>query len=524
MVAVPNNSSLIFQTLFYVMNQSIIQDESSYNYYYMRIGKETNSQKCYGMYGCFQLSPPWTSEHRPVSLFPNELIDIEPNYLVYTRRIRDNPSLINVNDFDYVTTSDIEPLKPIYIITHGYMEGGGIFWIKDISQALLDQEDCNVIVIDWHLGSSPPYTQAVANIRLIGTMTAHLLNDVAQYTENLGVEHVHCIGHSLGAHLCGYIGYTLQDVFGLNLGRISGLDPAEPHFAHAARPVRLDRTAAKYVDIIHSDASQFIRGSLGMTESIGHIDFFPNGGSNQPGCGKSMVQFIKDEKGSVFNGVKKYLGCNHQRAHQLYLDSIRPTCSYLTISCTSYEDFVDGKCWECGKYGERCIKFGYHSRKHYNKFYGDGMNFSLNQYLITSSERPFCRGHYRIIVKVSDTNESTKHGGEIGELIFKMHNTIDGQGAKTSEISFISGYYQPGGIYMKVVSAEEVKLRAVEVRWRHNSSLFNPLTWRFLTTPKIYLTKITVESLENQQRITICPTDKQPLINEKPQLLTPGNC
>lgn len=38
-IVVPNNGSIIFHTLLYVLNQSIVQDESSYNYYYMKIGK-----------------------------------------------------------------------------------------------------------------------------------------------------------------------------------------------------------------------------------------------------------------------------------------------------------------------------------------------------------------------------------------------------------------------------------------------------------------------------------------------------
>ncbi|CAG9760514.1 unnamed protein product [Ceutorhynchus assimilis] len=526
MVAViPNNSSVIFQTLIYVLNQSIVQDESSYNYYYMKIGKETNAKKCYGIYGCFELSPPWTSEHRPVSLFPDDLDEIDPNYFLYTRKNRMKPSVIDVNEFEYVENSDIEPEKPIFVVTHGYMEGGSIDWIYNTAQALLDAEDSNVIVIDWHGGSSPPYTQAVANIRLIGSMTAHLLYDIAAYTGDIGLEHVHCIGHSLGAHLCGYVGYTLQDQFNLSLGRISGLDPAEPHFAKAARPVRLDRSAAKYVDIIHTDASQFIRGSLGMTESIGHVDYFPNGGTNQPGCGKSMVQFIKDEKGSFFNGMKKYLACNHVRAHQVFLDSINPKCSYLSVACTSIQDFIDGKCWDCGEYGERCIKFGFYGQKHYNKFYGNGMNFSLNQYLITGGEKPFCRGHYRIMVKVSGSLDSKTHAGEIGQLMFTMHSTTDGSGFKTAPAGFVSGYYEPGGIYMKVVATDEVMdLKAVEVEWRFNSSLFNPLTWRFLSKPKIFLTKIIVWGLENQQSLTVCPKNQQALINGQSQLMIPTYC
>lgn len=84
--------------------------------------------------------------------------------------------------------------------------------ILDISKTLLQQENCTIIVIDWQGGSNPPYTQAVANIRLVGVMTAHLLNDIANYTKRKNLDDVHCIGHSLGAHLCGYVGYTLQKV------------------------------------------------------------------------------------------------------------------------------------------------------------------------------------------------------------------------------------------------------------------------------------------------------------------------
>lgn len=77
---------------------------------------------------------------------------------------------------------------------------------------LLKLQDCSVIIVDWQGGSSPPYTQAVANIRLVGAMTAHLLNDLSKFTGDLKLDHVHCIGHSLGAHLSAYIGYTLQTV------------------------------------------------------------------------------------------------------------------------------------------------------------------------------------------------------------------------------------------------------------------------------------------------------------------------
>lgn len=38
--------------------------------------------------------------------------------------------------------------------------------------------NATVIAVDWRAGSSPPYVQACANIRLVGTMTAHLIYDI----------------------------------------------------------------------------------------------------------------------------------------------------------------------------------------------------------------------------------------------------------------------------------------------------------------------------------------------------------
>ena len=48
-----------------------------------------------------------------------------------------------------------------------------------MTNALLDIDkhgQSTVVVVDWRAGSSPPYTQAVANIRLIGAITAHVIH------------------------------------------------------------------------------------------------------------------------------------------------------------------------------------------------------------------------------------------------------------------------------------------------------------------------------------------------------------
>lgn len=136
----------------------------------------------------------------------------------------------------------------IYVIAHGYLDSGDRPWVIDLMNALLDKDRtgiASVIAVDWSGGSSPPYTQAVANIRLVGAITAHVLFMIYEKFKMQNLENVHMIGHSLGAHLSGYTGSTLQREFNLALGRITALDPAEPLFTNTESVVRLDANDAR---------------------------------------------------------------------------------------------------------------------------------------------------------------------------------------------------------------------------------------------------------------------------------------
>ena len=76
---------------------------------------------------------------------------------------------------------------------------------------------------------------------------------------------------------------------------ISGLDPAGPKLAEddTHRNISLDKTDAKFVDIIHSDAETPLLGTL---KRQGHVDFYPNGGLHQPGCKKTTSNFGKQSE------------------------------------------------------------------------------------------------------------------------------------------------------------------------------------------------------------------------------------
>lgn len=55
-----------------------------------------------------------------------------------------------------------------------------------MTNALLNLEGnaaATVFIVDWRGGAQPPYGQAVANIRLVGVMTAHLIHNIYVSTD-----------------------------------------------------------------------------------------------------------------------------------------------------------------------------------------------------------------------------------------------------------------------------------------------------------------------------------------------------
>lgn len=92
-----------------------------------------------------------------------------------------------------------------------------------MKNALLERENCNVIVVDWDQGASSAYPQAVGNARLVGAQTAVLIRFLI--TSSSGspsfAKRFYIVGNSLGAHVAGYAGSYLKER-GMTLGRITG--------------------------------------------------------------------------------------------------------------------------------------------------------------------------------------------------------------------------------------------------------------------------------------------------------------
>ena len=74
------------------------------------------------------------------------------------------------------------------------------------------QADVNVLVVDWRRGAMTlNYLQAAANTRLVGVL-ASLMIEKLNNTYNITPSMIHIIGHSLGAHIAGYIGERVSGI------------------------------------------------------------------------------------------------------------------------------------------------------------------------------------------------------------------------------------------------------------------------------------------------------------------------
>lgn len=96
---------------------------------------------------------------------------------------------------------------------------------------------------------------------------------------NVDLNNVLLVGHSLGGQMTGFVGKHIYKMTGRKLPRIVALDPAGPLFVERPDDKRLNKDDAEIVEVIHTDG-----GTFGFKDATGTIDFFPNGGTSQPGC------------------------------------------------------------------------------------------------------------------------------------------------------------------------------------------------------------------------------------------------
>ncbi|XP_053618615.1 lipase member H-like isoform X1 [Plodia interpunctella] len=274
--------------------------------------------------------------------------DVE--FWLYTRHNIENPQILRINDTQALHNSYFHFNKKTKLLCHGWSNNGTSPMPHSLKEAYLNVTDLNVIVVEWGKAAMVNYILASYNVAMVGRVVTEFINFLIG--EGVSADDMHLIGHSLGAHVVGIAGAYVKNG---PIDTITGLDPALPLFSYGNKNSRLDKHDARFVEVIHTCG-----GYLGFASPLGHIDFYPNGGTRQPGCGYDI------------RGL-----CAHNRAHMYIAESITSEVPFVAVRCQSYDEiYYQGSCQGTG---ETLIMGGL--LIHYGK---EGI-----YYLRTNPERPF---------------------------------------------------------------------------------------------------------------------------------------
>ncbi|KAH3782803.1 pancreatic triacylglycerol lipase-like [Dreissena polymorpha] len=454
------------------------------------VAQDKRSTVCYDDLGCFSTGGAFTSLFRPLNLNPQSPNSINPRFLLFTR---ENPAtgsqqFLRYNDYNGLEMSHFKGSRPTKVICHGFLENGFVDWMNEMKDELLKNGDYNVVLVDWGGGSGIPYTQATANTRVVGAVLAKLLNTMQTHAD-ARPEDMHLIGHSLGAHICGYAGERTP-----NLGRISGMDPADPYFQNTDVSVRLDPSDAKFVDVMHTNGDSILALGYGMKQSCGHVDYFPNEGLNQPGCDANPVTTMLTE-GDIYEGAKQIVACSHLRAYQYYTESINSRCPFQGYSCKSYADYQRGLCMPCTS--TNCGYMGFHA----DRAKPPAGQTLKAYYLQTGKTAPFCRYHYQVDIQFGTLPSGKTEKGTLSINVIGSKGET-GQQLLTEDPMDI----QQGHTYGFVLTSTHDIGDVTQLRfsWTVDSHWYNPLTWSLIFHHAIHVSYIDVINGETSARKHFC--------------------
>ena len=112
------------------------------------------------------------------------------------------------------------------------------------------------------------------------------------------------------------------------------------------------------VCMLMNQKPQLYIAGMGMESPCGHIDFYPNGGYDQPGCSlfdmpvslDSMVDPDSSSTAAIDTMGRHLVACSHNRGIELYIESLQEEskCHFIGHECESDEKFQDGLCFDCG--------------------------------------------------------------------------------------------------------------------------------------------------------------------------------
>ncbi|KAI8426442.1 hypothetical protein MSG28_005270 [Choristoneura fumiferana] len=229
-------------------------------------------------------------------------------YILFTRRNPHNGQTLILNDANSIRNSNFNPAHTTIAIAHGYIQSQNSNLNQIIRDAYLNRMEANVIVLDWSRISQMDYMTAIYAIPSVGQGLGNLLNFISTVT-GAPLTNMHVTGFSLGSHVAGNAGRTIR-----GLARVTGLDPYSPVWNLNSN--RLAASDAVYVEAIHTS------GNTG-NRLFADVDYFVNGGDNQPGCWTSI--------------------CSHNRSWEVFAATV--TFNHLHGNqCTNVAEMRNNQC------------------------------------------------------------------------------------------------------------------------------------------------------------------------------------
>lgn len=125
--------------------------------------------------------------------------------------------------------------------------------------------DYNIIAVHWYpLATWDNFFKAAANSVAVGQHSGQVIGvDLLLNAFGQKPDQIHAIGHSLGGHLVGHFGRTINEKGGQGLiSRVSSLDPAKPWFDLTNPSNMLSKNDAKLVDVMHTNSGFILNVSL----------------------------------------------------------------------------------------------------------------------------------------------------------------------------------------------------------------------------------------------------------------------
>ncbi|XP_063921249.1 pancreatic triacylglycerol lipase-like [Zophobas morio] len=224
-----------------------------------------------------------------------------------------NPKQFNANSF-------------VVVLIHGWTENRSTLWYELLKNKFKERaSQYYVVETDWSEYTKLNYVSSSYSAKVVGGFIGEFVVKLIK-DRGVSIKNILIIGHSLGGQVASFVGKTVFELLKEKLPRIIALDPAGPLFNIRPENERLNPNDAQVVHVIHTNG-----GVFGFLRECGTIDFFPNGGSHQNGCLKTILTDVQSLTSTVL--------CDHHRSWEYLIEGLTLEEKFKSRKCSSYVDY-----------------------------------------------------------------------------------------------------------------------------------------------------------------------------------------